>query len=106
VENYEVIKEIPIPINDDLRRLGVHSIVVGHSDMTDNYYLVIDIVIDVRFNIDIKNDYYLPGKTSRILSHKISCPIHKVLDVTGYVEDNPVLFKNAIRKLRDGKNGI
>lgn len=94
-----MLKEIEIPINDDLRALGVRSIIVDHSDMTDNYYLVIDGVLTVRVNIYIKNDYDLPVGIYSVHCQRVTCPIHTFLDVKGFVEDNPVLFKNAIKKL-------
>ena len=102
----KMLKEIAIPINDDLRISGVRSIIFGHSDITNNYYVVIEIVLNVRINIYIENDYDLSVGTRKVLSHLVSCPIQTVLEVTRLVEDNPALFKNAIRKLRDGKNGV
>lgn len=97
-----MIEEITIPINDDLRRVGVRSIVVGHSDMTHNYYLVIDGVPNVRVFIFFENYYNLSVGTFRVLYKRVSCPIQSVAQVTGFVEENPLLFKNAIRKLRGG----
>ncbi len=100
-----MLTEITIPINDNLRGLGVRSIVVGHSDMTKNNYLAIDGAPNIRVNIYFKNYYDLPVGRFRVLNKRGSCPIQRVLEVTGFVEDNPVLFKNTIKKLRGGHNG-
>ena len=97
-----MLAEITIPINDDLTGLSACSIIVGHSGVTDNYYLVIDIVLNVKFNIYIKNGHGLSVGTSNILSQRISFPIHSILQITGFVEENPLLFKSAFKELGGG----